>query len=243
MSQLRYLLTLPTATLHHSLRAVFAGLRGVRFTPGGVYDDAPRAWSRSILKAAGVHVEVSGLDNLTPGQPCVFVSNHNSFMDVWVLAAELPGSVRFIAKRELLRIPILGRAMRVSGQISIDRHQLRSAIGAYDDAIERLREGISAVVFAEGTRSRTGELQAFKKGPFVLAIAAQVPVAPVYVAGTRSVLPPGSVTVHPGAVALRIAQPIPTLGLTHDDRDRLSARARAAMEGLAVGVDGIPAED
>jgi 1-acyl-sn-glycerol-3-phosphate acyltransferase len=243
MGQLRYLLTLPVATVHHSMRAALAGLRGERFNPGGVYDDAPRAWSRSILKAAGVRVDVSGLEHLPSDQACVIVSNHNSFMDVWVLAAALPGSVRFIAKQELFRIPLLGRAMRASGQISIDRSQLRSAMGAYDDAIARLREGISPVIFAEGTRSRTGALQPFKKGPFVLAIAAQVPVVPVYIAGSREVLPPGSMRVRPGTISLRIGQPIPTSGLTHDDRDRLSARTRAAMESLAASVDAIPAED
>jgi 1-acyl-sn-glycerol-3-phosphate acyltransferase len=164
----------------------------------------------------------------------VFISNHASFVDIWALLAVLPGSPRFVAKKEFMYFPIMGQAMRAMGHIAIDRARRSSAFASYDRAADSIRRGVSAVVFAEGTRSRTGKLQPFKKGPFVLAIAAQVPIVPVFCAGTFARMPKGSITPTPGIVELRFGPPIVTEGMVHDDRDELSRRGREALLRLGA---------
>ena len=149
-----------------------------------------------------------------------------------MLAGLIPSHMRFVSKKELSKIPLLGRAMSESGHIFIDRENRQRAFSAYDEAAEAIRQGTSAVVFPEGTRSQTGELQPFKKGPFVLAIAAQVPVVPVYCAGTFTLLPKGTVRLTPHPVAAYFGDPIPTAGMTYDDREELMKSTRTAIEKL-----------
>ena len=111
-------------------------------------------------------------------------------------------------------------------------------VAAYDEAAMKIRRGTSAAVFAEGTRTRTGELLAFKRGPFVLAIRAGVPVVPVWIGGTFEMLPRGSLRLRPGEVVVRLGEPIPTADLTHDHREQLAQEARGAVARLAAGDDG-----
>src|SRR5713101_2146493 len=179
-----FVLNLFVYTVWYASKAVIAGLLRVPNRPGGVYDECARRWSKGILRAVGARVNVVGFNHVPADRPVVYASNHQSWFDIWVLAAAIPTQMRFVSKRELSRIPILGRAMRAAGHIFIDRENRQKAFGAYDDAAQAIRNGISATVFPEGTRSRTGELLPFKKGPFVVAIAAQVPLVPVYCAGT-----------------------------------------------------------
>jgi 1-acyl-sn-glycerol-3-phosphate acyltransferase len=150
-----------------------------------------------------------------------------------VLFDHLPGSVRFVAKKELLSIPIFGQALRARGEIPINRTNLRDAFAAYDEAAERLQAGLSAIVFVEGTRSRDGKLHDFKKGPFVLAIRAGVPIVPVFIEGTFEALPPGGWYVRRRPITLKIGTPIPTAGREFDDRDELMKQTRAAMLALS----------
>lgn len=226
-------ITAAVTAVYYSLTAIIAGLLGVRHVRGGVYDRAGRLWSTWVLRLNGVPLTVQGMEHLEPGRPYVFISNHFSFADIWVLFAALPDSLRFISKKELFRIPILGFAMTKARHISIDRKNLHAAFGAYDEAAQAVRGGISAVVFAEGTRSRNGRLQAFKRAPFVLGIAAGVPIVPVWVEGTYEAFPPGAVVLRPRPVEVRIGTPIPTDGLVPDDRDDLSRRAHAAVAALS----------
>jgi 1-acyl-sn-glycerol-3-phosphate acyltransferase len=165
-------------------------------------------------------------------QPVMYASNHSSMFDIWALFATLPGSVRFVAKRELFRIPLLGRAMLAVGHVPIDRSARKSAFEAYDEAARMIRSGTSVVVFPEGTRSRTGELLPFKNAPFGLAIAAQVPIVPVYVHHTFEILPKGAWRLRPRPIRLLVAPPIATAGLSPDDRERLRDEVRAAMVAL-----------
>lgn len=223
---------------YYSLTAIVAGLLGVEHHRGGVYDRAGRLWSAHVLRLNGIDVRVSGREHLPAEGPCVYVSNHFSFADIWVLFAALPDSLRFISKKELFRIPILGLAMRKARHISIDRKNRVKAFEAYEEAAQAIRDGVSAVVFAEGTRSRDGKLQAFKKGPFVLAIAAQVPLLPVWVEGTFEAFPPGALVFRRRPIEVRIGPPIPTGGMDHDSRDRLSQEARAAVMALSGRKEG-----
>ncbi len=240
MGVLRYVLALGVCTGVQGGRVILASLLGVRHRPGGVYDRAPRAWARGLIRMTGLPLRVHGLERLEPVVPRVYVCNHTSFVDIWVLLATLPGSVRFVAKRELLSVPFFGRAVRASGQIPINRRNLRDAFAAYDDAAAAIRSGVSAIVFVEGTRSRDGALADFKKGPFVLAIRAGAPVVPVHIGGGRAALPPGSWRVRRVPVTVSIGQPILTTDLDFDDRDAILHAARTEMQRLERGVDASP---
>lgn len=235
-----YYLVLVASSVYHALAVLLAGLGGWRHRPGGVYDWGARDWSRQILRAAGTPVAVEGLERIPRGTPVVYASNHSSMFDIWALSATLPGSTRFVAKQELGRIPLVGAAMRRAGHITIDRRVKTRAFQAYERAAETIRRGYSAIVFPEGTRSRTGELLPFKNAPFALAIAAQVPVVPVYVHNTFEILPKGKWALHPRPIRVLIGEPIPTAGLTPEDRDALRERVRAAILALRARVDARP---
>ena len=164
------------ATLRQGTRAITASWRGVPDSPGGPYDGAAWDWSAALLRAARITVRVEG-PGVLRDRPVVYVANHISLLDIPALVVGLPPVPKFVMKRELLKVPIFGRAARAAGHIAIDRGNRGAAFAAYDEAAEVVRRGKSALVFAEGTRSRSGKLLPFKKGPFVLAIAAGVPVA------------------------------------------------------------------
>lgn len=237
MRTLWFYFVLVASTVYHATVGIAAGLLGVRHRPGGVYDWSGTDWARDVLRAAGTPVEAEGLEQIPPGQPVLYASNHSSMFDIWALFATLPGSVRFVAKQELFRIPFLGGAMRAAGHVAIDRAHKTRAFEAYDDAARTIKRGLSAVVFPEGTRSRTGELLPFKNAPFALAIAAQVPLIPVYVHHTFDILPKGRFRLRPRPIRLLVGAPIPTVGLVAGDREALRERARAAMLALRARVD------
>lgn len=229
-----FLLNLLIWTTFFATVAIGAGLLGVKPKPRGVYDWCAGGWSRKMLWAAGVRPTLVGGERVPTDTPVVYVSNHQSWFDIWVLFSLLPGQVRFVAKKELRRTPLLGRAMYAARHIFIDRGNRQAAFAAYDEAARTIGEGLSPVVFAEGTRSRTGQLQPFKKGPFVLAIAAQVPVVPVYCAGTFTLLPKGSVRIRPHPVTVYVGEPIATAGMTYEDRTALMEAAWDAVARLRV---------
>lgn len=229
-----FFFVLVTTLLWHGGKVLIAGLLGVDHRPGGLYDQATRRWSRAALWAAGVGYRVVGLEHVPTDRPIVVASNHQSWFDIFLIAAVLPISVRFMAKKELRKVPLLGRAMRQAGHIYIDRQDRRAAFDAYEEAARVIRSGMSAVVFPEGTRSRTGELQPFKKGPFVLAIAAQAPIVPAYSAGTFTLMPKGSWRLRPHSIVLCFGPPIATEGMQYEDRERLMQVTREAIERLRV---------
>src|SRR5205807_7936885 len=222
----------------HATAVIAAALLGGKRRPGGggVYAWGTNAGSRDLLRAAGTPVRVVGLERV-PAGPVVYASNHSSMFDIWALAATLPGSVRFVAKHELGRIPLLGRAMITAGHIMIDRAHPARALEAYQRAAAVIGSGISAVVFPEGTRSRTGELLPFKNAPFGLAIAAQVPVVPVYVGNTFEIMPKGRFLLRPRPIRVVIGEPISTAGMTVERRRELRDRAHAAILALKARVD------
>lgn len=220
-------------TAFYATWAVFASWAGIRYAPNNVYDRIMRHWAALLLRANGVTVTAEGLDHLDPAGSYVFVANHTSIVDIWALLVALPNSFRYVAKREIQRAPILGKAMTSAGNIFIDRDNLKSSFSSYDEAAARLQLGLSAMIFAEGTRSRDGRLLPFKKGPFVLAIRAGVPIVPVRILGAFERNPKGALYVIPGRVVVRVGNPIGTAGMTYEDRGRLSDASRGAMEALA----------
>jgi 1-acyl-sn-glycerol-3-phosphate acyltransferase len=205
---------------------------GLSFKDEALPDPIIRFWARSILTAASVTDEVHGLENL-PGTSCVLVCNHQSHFDSLVILANLPKHVRFVAKAELFKIPVFGQVMTAVGNVKVDRTGGEHDRRAMTDAIDAVRGRTSILFFAEGTRSEDGVLGRFKKGAAMLALQAGVPLVPMAVAGTKDILTKGSRFVHAGKrAALCIGEAIDTQGMTADDRDALTARAREAVEGL-----------
>ncbi len=195
-----------------------------------------RNWSRTLLRLADVTVRVEGAEHLAIDGAAIVVANHESWFDVWALAGWLPIDPHFIAKHELSRIPIFGKAWQACGHISVDRGDRESAIASLERAGQRVRdEGLRMVLFAEGTRSATGELQEFKKGPFVLAIQGGVPIVPVGIIGTRPLMPKGSYRIGRGEILVRVGEPISVAGMEHADRDRLKDKVRSAIADLRGG--------
>ena len=227
-----YYVVLLFSTLLHASAAAVGGILRVKNRRGGVYDWAGTDWARDILSAAGTPVIAEGVDRIPRDTSVVYASNHSSMFDIWALFATLPDSVRFVAKRELFKIPLLGGAMRAAGHIPIDRTARKKAFEAYDEAARTIQRGSSAIVFPEGTRSRTGELLPFKNAPFALAIAAQVPIVPIYVHNTFQILPKGAWRLRPQPIRLLVGEPIPTQGLQPEDRERLRDQVREAIVAL-----------
>ena len=220
------LITILTGAL--GIIAIVAALFHVKDRPGGVYDWVPRTWSKLIMRVAGIKVRVHGFENAGGGEPRIFVSNHMSLFDVPALSSILPRN-RFVAKAELFKIPIFGGAIRAAGMIEIQRDNKRAAFDSYKVAGAKICNGISIVVFPEGTRGIDYPISPFKKGPFILAIAAQVPIVPVIIHGTREIVPKGEVTVRPGMIDVHLLDPVPVAGLGYEDRDVLTATVRDRM--------------
>ncbi len=221
---MRALIVYPTMvvmTLVLGVPIVVLSLLGIRIHPDSTLGSAPRIWSKAALRAAGVKVVTHGREHIgPPGEARVYVSNHVSWFEIFALATVLP-HYRFVAKKELAAIPVFGRAVKEVAAVFIDRGNRKSAFQSYAKAAEQMKAGISVAVFPEGTRGRSYELRPFKKGPFVLAIAAQVPVVPVVSRGTREIQGKGDVAMRSGVAELTFLEPISTEGMTYDDRDRL----------------------
>ncbi|HWP66139.1 MAG TPA: lysophospholipid acyltransferase family protein [Candidatus Limnocylindria bacterium] len=192
-----------------------------------------KARARDLTRLLGVQVTVRGAEHLATGGPFVLTPNHQSHLDILTLLGFLPGRTRFAAKREMWRHPIVAAVLDTLDMVPIDRDNPEVAIAA----LERTDPTAgSLVIFPEGTRSRDGRLREFKKGAFVLAIRAGLPVVPVVCRGTRRLMPRGSrLVVVPGPVEIVVEEPIPTTGLGYDDREALAARVRAAIERHHTG--------
>ncbi len=188
-----------------------------------------RRWVRWILATCRVRIEVEGLENVPERAPVVFMSNHQSLFDIAALVHTIPVSFRFVAKRELVRIPIFGWALAVSGHVIVDRHNREKAVRSLHRAAERVRGGTNVIIFPEGTRSASGELQPFKSGGFHLALEAQVPILPVTVSGSQRITPKRSLRIESGTIKIVYGKPIPTRGLGVDDRNELKERVREAI--------------
>lgn len=192
-----------------------------------------RIWSRMLLWSAGVPLKVVRHGELDPHQPYVFMANHLSTVDIWALFVAVPTKVRFIAKKQLGRIPLFGWAMAVGRFIFIDRQNPLAARRSIDEAANRIRQGSSVAIFPEGTRSRDGHLGPFKKGGFHLAIRAGVPIVPVGIRGAHEVMPRGSLILRAGPVTLEIGAPISTADLSPEDRNGLLERVRGEIARMS----------
>lgn len=189
-----------------------------------------RLWGEVNLLAAGVAVRIRGLDRIDRHKAYVFAANHQGWFDIFSILAKLPVRFSWLAKEELFRVPVMGRAMSATGYIPIDRSDRRKALESMNKAAMRVRNGTSIVIFPEGTRSPDGVLQDFKKGGFMLAIKSRQPVVPISISGSYSILPKkGDWLISPGRIDLTIGMPIATSKYSTKDRDRLIQTVREAI--------------
>ena len=193
-----------------------------------------RLGALTILAGMGVERHVEGLERLDPNQPCVYACNHQSHVDPPTCMSLAAGHLRFVGKKSLFQVPLFGGALRRAGHIPIDRGDSAGSTDKLNENLEALKTRISIVLFPEGTRSEDGRLGVFKQGAAVRAIQAQVPVVPLAIDGTRHILPKGFNQIHGGKVRLRIGRPIPTAGMTLEDRGTLTDRLRVEV-GQADG--------
>jgi 1-acyl-sn-glycerol-3-phosphate acyltransferase len=194
---------------------------------GRPIDVIGRYWCRLIVWICGIEIEVEGLEHLSGGRSYVVVSNHLSNFDIWCTAAVVPFWVRFVAKKELLRVPFFGQALALSDHIVIDRQDPESAIERINRAVARTPEGFCILFYAEGTRSPDGKVHEFKKGGVTLALRTGLPIVPMSISGTRKFLPKRCVVIRPGGrVKIVLDRPIETKGLGLEVRDELNARVR-----------------
>jgi 1-acyl-sn-glycerol-3-phosphate acyltransferase len=200
-------------------------------------------WARTVLRAAGVRSVARGVENVPHDRTFVMALNHQSHFDVLVLFSHVEAHMRFVAKADLFKIPVFGAAVKAAGNIKVDRDGGQGDRSRMREAVAAVREKVSIVFFAEGTRSDDGVLGPFKKGAATLAISAQVPIIPAAIAGTRNILPKGSKRIRGGqATALVIGEAIDTHGLKLEDRDDLTERTRNAVAALLEEANGLVAE-
>jgi 1-acyl-sn-glycerol-3-phosphate acyltransferase len=188
-----------------------------------------RTWARCILLMSRVRVSVQGLHHLDPRATYIFMVNHQSMFDILVLQGQLFFQFRWLAKQELFQIPLFGPAMARAGYVSIDRSNRRSAHKSLLEAAEKIAQGVSVVVFPEGSRSLDGEIMSFKPGGFHLAVRAGRPIVPVVICGTHDVMPKRSLRISPGHVTISINPPIETASYAKGDKNRLMEMVRSVM--------------
>jgi 1-acyl-sn-glycerol-3-phosphate acyltransferase len=228
-----WLFTTPLATLVTALLMSTAVVSTIFGQAGRWQSFLYRLWGTWVLAIFGARVTVRGAERMKPGRGYVIVSNHLSLVDTPVLVRYLPVEAKFLAKRELLKVPFVGWYLRFNGHLTVDRGSIRSSLTSMNECARLVRERtLSVLIFPEGTRSRDGQLQPFKDGAAYLAIQSGVELAPVALVGTDDVLPAKDSCFISGDVELRIGEPIATTGLTLKDRGALTARAEEAVRKL-----------
>jgi 1-acyl-sn-glycerol-3-phosphate acyltransferase len=181
------------------------------------------------LLASGVKVRVEGLEQIEGKGPYIFMSNHQGGYDIFALQGHLPFDFKWLAKRELFSIPFFGWTITAAGYISIDRKGTRDTVRAMNEAAQKIRDGMSVVIFPEGSRSPDGSIQPFKKGGITLAIKSKVPIVPMAIVGSREIMPKGKFTVNPGTITIRIGPTVETKELGLYDWKALVGRVAEAI--------------
>ena len=201
---------------------------------------ARRHWAPGMIRLAGARLLVNPMPEHLWERPAIYVMNHQSSLDIPAAFAVLPVDLRFIAKHTLRKVPFLGWYMAWTGMVFVDRSNSTQAVATLNAAAERVRSGVSLLAYPEGTRSRDGSILPFKKGPFVLALQAGVPLVPVAIEGSLRVMPSGLKPFRPGPVRMAVGTPIPTEGLGMDARDPLVVRVRDALVALHASLAAEP---
>ncbi|WP_136524105.1 lysophospholipid acyltransferase family protein [Geomonas ferrireducens] len=218
-----YLLFFVPYTLLCSLAAVIGGLFDAS---GRVGHACARVWSLVSLPVAGIKVEVEGLEMVPTEGPVIYMGNHQGNFDILALTRAIPRLFSWVAKEELFRVPVFGAAMRRAGYIPLDRSDGRKALKSMNQAAQRIASGASVVIFPEGTRTKDGALLPFKRGAFMLAVRAGVPIVPFTINGSRAINPRNRIELRPGTIRVSFGAPIEVAGVAEAE---LLERVRAAI--------------
>jgi len=209
-----------------------------------IHSYASVPWARGILRVCGIKVRVKGQENIGPQVSQIYMTNHQSYFDIFALLAYVPVDFKFIVKQELMRIPIFGFSMRRAGYIGIEREDPRKSIRSINEAVEKIRNGASVVIFPEGTRSVDGRLQSFKRGGFSLALKSGCDIVPVTISNSYRIVPKGSLKINKGAFNIHIGRPISVKGYNRKNVRQLMDRVRdsilSQMEGNGVNQGSTP---
>ncbi len=210
-------------TLIFSILGIISGL----INPFGRFANwVIRTWARLLLFFAGVKVKVEGKENIKEGRPYVYMSNHLSTFDIPASIAFIPGTARFVAKKELFKVPFFGQGMNLVGIIKIDRGNSAEARKTIEKAAETVNSGVSVIFYPEGTRSEDGNVQSFKKGGFVLALNGGIPIVPIAINGSRDIMKKKSLRLNPGAIRMQFLPPVETQNYNYEERNALVKEVR-----------------
>ncbi len=215
------------ATVFFSLAAIAAGFFD---KTGNTSHNLNRIWAKTIMLASGCRINIKGLQNLRNNTGMIIVSNHQSGFDIYAYTAYLPIQIRWIAKKELFKIPLMGPGMKASRYISINRENPREALKNLKEASLLVKKGASAVIFPEGTRTPDGRLKNFKKGFFRLVKMAKSPVIPITINGTFNIMKKKSWRIHPQTITIRIGRPISYEEIKNRSEDEILNVLRQTIE-------------
>lgn len=193
---------------------------------------ARRLWAPGLVRLGGLRIEVVGLESLDLSAPCFFAANHQSIVDIPVMFSILPVPLIFIVKDELRRVPFLGWYISAMGMIQVPRSERLQSMKNLRRCRQRLADGLSILMFPEGTRGRDGRIKAFKPGVLVPAIDSGAPIVPVAISGSGKCLPPGGFRVRPGVVRVAFGEPVATAELERQDRRALAVELRRRVVEL-----------
>src|SRR4030042_1566903 len=188
-----------------------------------------RLWGKVALLVNRVKVRVEGIEHLKGEGPYIIMSNHQGSYDIFALLGHLPFQFKWLAKKELFSVPFFGWVMAAAGYVSVDREGTRETVEAMNEAARKIREGMSLLIFPEGSRSPDGSIQPFKKGGFTLAIKSRVPIVPVAISGSRDIMPKDRLTASPGEIRILVDPPIETEYDSLKDREFLMKKVRETI--------------
>lgn len=184
-----------------------------------------QAWARVVLRMNGVRVRVVGLENISRKTSYVFISNHQSNLDGLAIGTALPSPLRFVIKKSLLKIPIMGQAFKLGRMIPIDRNDGKKSIETINRYGRELRNGVSVLFFGEGHRSRDGRLQPFKKGGIMFSITSRLPLVPITIVNSFNLMPSGSFAIKKGTITIIIGNAISTMDYRIEQAEQLVEKA------------------
>lgn len=190
-----------------------------------------RKWAKSALSLNGSTIKVTGIDNVPKTGGVLFIANHQSNFDIPILVGFVPRDKGFVSKVEFLRVPVFSRWMRYIGCVFIDRGDARQSLKAINQAVERLKEGHSMVIFPEGTRSMDGTVGQFKSGSLKIALKAKVPIVPVTINGSINIMPKGSRTIKPASVEVIVSPPLILDEIAEKNVNDITEKVRSIIIG------------
>jgi 1-acyl-sn-glycerol-3-phosphate acyltransferase len=217
------------ATIATVILGIPVMVAGLLSRTGNLAFSISKLWAYTMLAVSFVRTEIKNKNKIQKGKSYIIISNHQSMYDIIALVTTLGIQFRWIIKKELLKIPVFGYALYASRNIFIDRSTPASAIESINKGFERLPEGVSVMVFAEGTRSPDGRIQEFKKGGFITAVRRKIPILPVTVNGSRRILPKKSLVMKPGKIQVVVGDPIDVTGYTIDTVQELIDKTRQTI--------------